>query len=67
MTSEELLERLIDFAARVAKVVDALPDTRMGRHVAGQLVAAAHRPPRITKRAVQQKAVRTSFISSAFV
>ena len=30
MTSDELLERLIDFAARVGKVVDALPDTRMG-------------------------------------
>ena len=30
-------ERLWEFAARVAKVVDALPDTRMGRHIAGQL------------------------------
>lgn len=38
MTSEELAERLINFAARIGKVVDALPDTRMGRHVAGQLV-----------------------------
>lgn len=37
MTSEELSERLWDFAARVAKVVDSLPDTRMGRHIAGQL------------------------------
>ncbi len=38
MTSNELSERLWDFAARVGKVVDALPDTRLGRHVAGQLV-----------------------------
>lgn len=38
MTSEELAERLINFAARVGKVVDALPDTRMGRHIAGQFV-----------------------------
>lgn len=38
MTSSELSERLWDFAARVGKVVDALPDTRLGRHVAGQLV-----------------------------
>ncbi len=38
MTSEELSERLWQFAARVGKVVDALPDTRLGRHVAGQLV-----------------------------
>jgi four helix bundle protein len=34
----DLSERLWDFAARVGKVVDALPDTRLGRHVAGQLV-----------------------------
>jgi four helix bundle protein len=38
MTPEELSERLWRFAARVGKVVDALPDTRLGRHVAGQLV-----------------------------
>ena len=38
MTREELAERLWQFAARVGKVVDALPDTRLGRHVAGQLV-----------------------------
>ena len=44
MTSEELLDRLIDFAARVGKVVDALPDTRMGRHVAGQLVRSGTSP-----------------------
>jgi four helix bundle protein len=37
MTPEELSERLWDFAARIGKVVDALPDTRLG-HVAGQLV-----------------------------
>jgi four helix bundle protein len=44
LTSEELLERLINFAARVGKVVDALPDTRMGRHVGGQLVRSATSP-----------------------
>lgn len=44
MTSEELLERLIDFSVRVGKVVDALPDTRMGRHVAGQLVRSGTSP-----------------------
>ena len=38
MTPEELSERLWDFAARIGKVVDALPETRLGRHVAGQLV-----------------------------
>lgn len=38
MTSDELSERLWRFAATVGKLVDALPNTRLGRHVAGQLV-----------------------------
>ena len=38
MTPVELSDRLWRFAARVGKVVDALPDSRLGRHVAGQLV-----------------------------
>ena len=38
MTPQELSERLWQFAVRIAKVVDALPDTRVGRHVAGQIV-----------------------------
>ena len=44
MTSEELAERLINFAARIGNVVDALPDTRMDRHVAGQLVRCGTSP-----------------------
>ena len=44
MTPDELVERLINFAARVGKVVDALPDTRMGRHIAGQLVRSGTSP-----------------------
>ena len=35
---QELSDRLWQFAARIAKVVDALPDTRVGRHVAGQIL-----------------------------
>jgi len=38
MTPQDLSDRLWQFAARVAKVVDALPDSRTGRHVAGQIV-----------------------------
>ena len=38
MTPDDLSKRLWQFAARVGKIVDALPDTRLGRHVAGQLV-----------------------------
>ena len=44
MTSEELIDRLINFAARAGKVVDALPDTRMGRHIGGQLVRSGTSP-----------------------
>ncbi len=39
-----MVERLISFAVRVGKVVDALPDTRMGRHIAGQLVRSGTSP-----------------------
>ena len=38
MTPDEMTDRLLDHAVRAGKVVDALPDTRLGRHVAGQLV-----------------------------
>ncbi len=44
MTPDELSERLWAFAARVGKVVDALPDSRLGRHVAGQLVRCGTSP-----------------------
>jgi hypothetical protein len=38
MNQNDLSERLWSIAARVSKIVDAWPDTRLGRHVAGQLV-----------------------------
>src|SRR5215469_7147868 len=44
MTPEELSDRLWKFAARIGKVVDALPDTRLDRHVAGQLVRCGTAP-----------------------
>ncbi len=44
MTPEDLSERLLDFAARIGKVINALPDTRMGRHVSGQLVRCGTSP-----------------------
>jgi hypothetical protein len=30
--------RVWDFAADVARIVESIPDTRIGRHVAGQLI-----------------------------
>ncbi len=44
MTPDELLDRLISYAARAGKAVDALPDTRLGRHIAGQLIRCATSP-----------------------
>jgi four helix bundle protein len=42
--ADALEERLLDFAARIGKVVDALPESRLGRHVAGQLVRCGTSP-----------------------
>ncbi len=36
--ADALAERLLNFAARVGKAVNALPATRLGRHVAAQLI-----------------------------
>jgi len=44
MTPDELSDRLWRFSARIGKVVDSLPDTRLGRHVAGQLVRCGTAP-----------------------
>ena len=41
---EKLSLRLLNFAARVGKVVDALPNTRLGRHIAGQHVRSGTSP-----------------------
>jgi four helix bundle protein len=42
--ADALEDRFLAFAARVGKVVDALPDTRLGRHIAGQLVRSGTSP-----------------------
>ena len=44
MTPEEICDRLLKLAVRLGKVVDALPDTRQGRHVAGQLIRSGTSP-----------------------
>ncbi|NLF09733.1 MAG: four helix bundle protein [Pirellulaceae bacterium] len=44
MTPDELAERLLAFAVRVGRVVNALPATRLGRHVASQLVRSGTSP-----------------------
>jgi len=44
MTPEELENRLVDFAVRIGKVADALPDTRLGQHIADQIVRSGTSP-----------------------
>ncbi len=44
MNPDELAERLLDFAAIIGRVVDAVPKTRLGRHIAGQLVRCGTAP-----------------------
>ena len=41
---DDIARRLLNFAVRVGKVVDQLPDTRLGRHIAAQLVRCGTSP-----------------------
>ena len=40
----DLQDRLIDFAVRIINVVEALPDSRAGKHIASQLVRSGTSP-----------------------
>lgn len=42
--ANELEDRLIDFAVRVIKLSDALPDTAAGKHIARQLLRSGTSP-----------------------
>lgn len=42
--ANQLEGRLIDFAVRVIAVVEALPDTKAGKHIASQLVRSGTSP-----------------------
>jgi four helix bundle protein len=44
MTPDELAARLLASTVVCGKIVDDLPDTRLGRHVAGQLVRCCTSP-----------------------
>ena len=44
MKARDLEDRLIDFAVRVVNVVEALPDTKAGNHIARQLVRSGTSP-----------------------
>ncbi len=36
--ADEMEERFLDFAARICALVEALPDTKTGRHISGQMI-----------------------------
>ncbi|WP_419701373.1 four helix bundle protein [Mucilaginibacter sp. NFX135] len=40
----DLEERLIDFAVTIADIIEALPNTRLGNYIAGQLVRSGCSP-----------------------
>ena len=40
----DLEDRLLEFAARIIRLVEKLPDTRAGNHVAGQLLRSGTSP-----------------------
>ena len=44
MTSQELEERLIDFASRIIDLVEALPKRPAGKHLGGQLLRSGTSP-----------------------
>jgi four helix bundle protein len=40
----DLEDRLVDFVCRMIDVVEAMPTTRTGNYIAGQLIRACHSP-----------------------
>ena len=40
----DLEDRLVNFTCRMIEVVEALPNTRTGNYIAGQLVKSCHSP-----------------------
>lgn len=40
----DLEDRLIDFAVRIINVIDALPNTKVGNHIGGQLLRSGTSP-----------------------
>jgi hypothetical protein len=42
----DLEERLIDFAVRIIRTAESLPKTKVGNHIAGQLIRCGTSPGR---------------------
>jgi len=44
MNSEELENRLIDFAVLIIEICDEMPNTKAGNHLSGQLIRSGTSP-----------------------
>ena len=44
MTPQELEDRLVNFAVRIVEVVESLPRSKAGNHIAGQLIRSGTSP-----------------------
>jgi four helix bundle protein len=42
--ADEMEDRFLDFAARICALVEALPDTKIGRHISGQMIRCGTSP-----------------------
>jgi len=42
--ADEMEDRFLDFAARICALVEALPDTKTGRHISGQMIRCGTSP-----------------------
>lgn len=42
--AEAMEERFLEFAARICSLVEALPDSKTGRHIAGQMIRCGTSP-----------------------
>ena len=56
----DLDDRFIDFAVRIISVVEALPRSRTGNHIAGQLVRSGTSPGPTTQKLKAPSRERTS-------
>jgi four helix bundle protein len=44
MKGEDISDRLLEFAVRIIQLVDALPNTPVGRHIGGQVLGCGTSP-----------------------
>jgi hypothetical protein len=62
ITPQILEERLIDFAVIIVSVVEALPNSKAGNHIANQLIRSGTYPGRIMAKLKAPNPAKTSFI-----